>query len=75
MVATDTGSRRLRAGLPADWRAGDKTGGTHGVANDIAVAWPPGRAPMLITAYYAEFSGTDEQRDAVLADVARIAVR
>jgi len=44
-----TGLQRLRAGLPADWRAGDKTGtGPRGAVNDAAIAWPAGRAPILI---------------------------
>ncbi|WP_436771303.1 class A beta-lactamase [Yinghuangia sp. YIM S09857] len=41
-----TGDRRIRAGLPAGWRAADKTGtGNYGRANDIAVAWPPDAGP------------------------------
>ena len=26
LIATKTGAKRLRAGLPKDWRVGDKTG-------------------------------------------------
>ncbi|MEU8797961.1 class A beta-lactamase [Spirillospora sp. NPDC048819] len=51
MKASETGADRIRAGLPAGWTAGDKTGtgGTYGTANDIAVAWPPsGGAPLVI---------------------------
>lgn len=56
MVETDTGRRRLRAGLPPDWLAGDKTGTALAPAmkdkiNDVAVAWPPGRAPCVIACY------------------------
>ncbi|MDT3398881.1 class A beta-lactamase [Streptomyces sp. B1866] len=44
-----TGGRRLRAGLPAGWTVGDKTGtGAHGTTNDAAVAWPPGRGPIVM---------------------------
>lgn len=50
-----TGLARLRAGLPPDWIAGDKTGtGVNGAANDVAIAWPPGRAPILIASYLSE---------------------
>src|SRR5580704_6512831 len=44
MEANVTGLERLRAALPADWRAADKTGanGQH-TSNDIAVLWPPGK--------------------------------
>jgi len=49
LVRSRTGLQRIRAGLPADWRAGDKTGtGQRGAVNDVAIAWPPGRAPVLI---------------------------
>ncbi|MER7180488.1 class A beta-lactamase [Streptomyces hyaluromycini] len=49
LLANTTGGERIRAGLPADWRVGDKTGtGGHGTANDVAVARPPGRAPVVV---------------------------
>lgn len=73
LLANTTGDQRLRAGMPADWRVGDKTGTSgNGVVNDVAIAWPPGRGPLLVTAYYAEADATPEQRNAVLADVGRI---
>ena len=73
LVANTTGGPRLRAGVPADWRVGDKTGtGAHGVTNDVAILWPPGRGPLLVTAYYAESDASQDQRNAVLADVGRI---
>ena len=74
LVGNRTGDARLRAGLPADWRVGEKTGsGGHASHNDVGIAWPPGRAPLLVAAYYAEAEGTTpEERDAVLADVGRI---
>ncbi|HEX7719372.1 MAG TPA: class A beta-lactamase, partial [Woeseiaceae bacterium] len=50
-----TGLARLRAGLPPDWVVGDKTGtGVNGAANDVAIAWPPGRAPILIASYLSD---------------------
>ncbi len=81
MTATQTGARRLRAGLPAGWRAGNKTGtgrapGTTNKCNDIAVVFPPGKAPIIITAYYDSGVYRDQIEDwqqAVLADVGRIA--
>ena len=71
LLASKTGARRLRAGLPADWRVGDKTGsGNNGTANDVAIALPPGRAPILIAAYYT----ADDARNTVIADAGRLAV-
>jgi beta-lactamase class A len=73
LVANRTGDRRLRAGLPADWRVGDKTGTSgNGIANDVGIAWPPERGPLLVTAYYDGRGATPGQRDAVIADVGRI---
>jgi len=49
LLGNKTGDTRLRAGLPAEWRVGDKTGsGEHGTTNDVGVAWPPGSAPLLV---------------------------
>jgi beta-lactamase class A len=74
MVATTTGDARLRAGFPHGWRVGDKTGtSNNGVANDVAIAWPPGRATLLVAAYYAEADTDGDTRNAVLAEVGRIA--
>lgn len=81
MIDTKTGFKRLRAGLPADWRVGDKTGtgratGTTNKCNDVAIAWPPGRPPIIISAYYdsGEFTPRIEDRhQAVLAEVGRMA--
>jgi len=69
-----TGTDRLRAGLPAGWSAGDKTGsGAQGECNDIALLFPPGRPPLLVTAYYAAPAIDSHRRSAVLAEVGRIA--
>ncbi len=72
MIAGKTGGAMLRAGLPADWRVGDKTGrsGT-GWVNDVAIAWPPGRAPILIAAYLHAPSLSADAANAIHADVAR----
>ncbi len=52
LVASTTGSARLRAGLPDQWRVGDKTGtGSNGAVNNVAVTWPPGRQPLIIAVY------------------------
>ncbi len=62
MAASPTGRERLRAGLPANWRAGDKTGTSgEGYFNDIAVLWPPNRAAILV-ACYLDAPGLDPKR-------------
>lgn len=70
-----TGLNRLRANIPEAWNPGDKTGTGHdGPTNDVAVAWPPGRAPLVLSAYYDRAGHTMEENSAVLAEVARVVV-
>ena len=86
MEATKTGSKRIRAGLPADWRSGDKTGTgmapKHGPDryNDIAIAWPTEGlnkgAPIIVTGYYESPVKSETMREedqAVLADLGKVA--
>ena len=51
MIGSTRGLERLRAGLPPDWRAGNKPGTGNGAHNDVAFAVPPGRAPIFIACY------------------------
>lgn len=76
LVANRTGDQRLRAGLPAAWRIGDKTGSDgKSVTNDIAIAWPKDRRPLLIAAFVNGAPGDDDARNAAAAEVGRILVR
>jgi beta-lactamase class A len=68
-----TGDRKLRALLPAGWRVGDKTGGgNHGSNNDIGIFWPPGRAPILVTAYLTQTQAELPVRDRAIAEVGQL---
>lgn len=70
---TSTGLNRLRAGLPRNWTAGDKTGtGVNGAANDVAIVWPPNRTPILIASYLSESTASPEALDAAHADIAGV---
>ncbi|WP_376711965.1 class A beta-lactamase [Bradyrhizobium hereditatis] len=74
LIANKTGGTRLRAGLAKDWRVGDKTGtGARGTNNDVAVIWPPNKAPVIITAYLTGATVSAAQQNATLASVARAA--
>jgi beta-lactamase class A len=83
MQDTRTGPNRLRAGLPAEWRSGNKTGtgrteGTTNRCNDVAITFPPGRPPVIIAGYFdsGEYIAQVERRhEAVLAVVGRIAAQ
>jgi len=73
LLGCKTGAHRIAAGLPAGWRIGDKTGtGAKAETNDIAIIWPPQRAPILVAAYYEGGGEPPAARDAVLADVGRL---
>lgn len=74
LIANQTGANRLRAGLPTRWIVGDKTGtGDHGTSNDIAVIWPPNRAPVVVAVFLTGSAQQGTQRDEVVADVGRLA--
>lgn len=75
MKASQTGMRMIRAGLPAGWSAGDKTGrsGT-GTTNDIAILRPPAGGPIFIAIYLVGGGDSTEARDAVVAEATKIAL-
>lgn len=69
-----TGTDKLRAGVPADWTVGEKTGsGSQNESNDVGILIPPNRPPLLVTGYYAGSNVDAATRSAVLAEVGRIA--
>ncbi|CAN5751556.1 class A beta-lactamase [soil metagenome] len=74
MVASKTGTAKLRAGLPGSWRVGDKTGlGQNGANNDVAIAWPKeGAAPIVIASYLSEGKAEPAARDAAHAEIGRV---
>jgi beta-lactamase class A len=73
MVESPRGLARLRAGLPIDWRGGDKAGnGSNGAANDLCIAWPPGRAAILVASYTTQGDAPTDVRDAVHVEVGRL---
>jgi beta-lactamase class A len=39
----------------------------------VAVIWPPGRAPIIVTAYYVEANASADERNAVIAEIGRLA--
>jgi len=71
MIGNTTGDTGLRAGLPTDWQVGDKTGNGSGAHNDLAIAAPPGRRPILISAFTMGCGAPDDDKG-TLADLGRI---
>nr|WP_312295998.1 class A beta-lactamase [Brevundimonas diminuta] len=77
LVDTPTGQGRIKAGVPAGWTVAHKTGtGGYGPVNDIGLILPPNAAPIAIAIYFhATKDSTDAQREAVIADATRQALK
>jgi len=70
-----TGGESIRAGVPAGWIVGDKTGsGRYGTGNDIAVIWPPDGKPIVLAVYFTQAAKDAPARKDVLASAARICI-
>ncbi|WP_200882102.1 class A beta-lactamase [Nocardia brasiliensis] len=69
--ATGAGAVRVRAGVPQGWKVADKTGtGEYGTLNDIAIAWPPDRAPLVLSLMSSKATADAEYDQALLAEAA-----
>lgn len=52
MKSNTTGSHRIRSGIAPGWIVADKTGaGAYGIANDIAIVWPPHCKPIVLAVF------------------------
>ncbi|MGW2625138.1 class A beta-lactamase [Micromonospora taraxaci] len=70
-----TGAALVRAGVPAGWVVGDKTGtGGYGTRNDIAVIWPPDRAPIVLAVLSSRDTKDATPDDALIAEATRVVV-
>ncbi|MBO3674468.1 class A beta-lactamase [Streptomyces sp. NEAU-YJ-81] len=75
LVANTTGDARIRAGVPADWTVGDKTGtGRYGTTNDVGIAWPPNRAPIALAVLSTRQQQDAEAVDPLIAKATALAV-
>ncbi|MEE4206375.1 MAG: class A beta-lactamase, partial [Erythrobacter sp.] len=80
MIDTPTGARRVRAGLPEGWVAGDKTGtsiwpGMGSLYVDIGFVEPPEHPPITFATYYRAretHDGMDPASEAALASVGEV---
>ncbi|WP_340683235.1 class A beta-lactamase [Amycolatopsis coloradensis] len=67
-----TGAQRIRAGLPSGWTVADKTGtGDYGTLNDIAVVWPPDRAPLVVAIMSSKATKDAPYDQALLSEAAK----
>ncbi|MFJ8666433.1 class A beta-lactamase [Streptomyces sp. NPDC093600] len=70
-----TGDHTIRAGTPAGWQVGDKTGsGGYGTRNDIAVLWRPGAAPITLAVLSRRDTKDAERVDALIARATEVAL-
>lgn len=73
LVDNKTGGEMIRAGLPNEWKIGDKTGrGANGATSDIAIIRPPGKPPILLAIYFVGSNASLKIRQAAIADVAKV---
>lgn len=75
MRANTTGAALIRAGAPAGWAVADKTGtGSYATRNDIAVVWPPGRAPIVLVVMSSRQAQNADHDDRLIAQAAKLAL-
>lgn len=74
LLATRTGPHRLRAGLPARWALGHKTGTCGNAVNDVAF-FRTARGNEYALAVYLDRPADTGQGESAIAEVARLAAR
>ncbi|OMI39350.1 class A beta-lactamase [Streptomyces sparsogenes] len=69
-----TGDTVIRAGVPKGWVVGDKTGtgSYYGARNDIAVVWPPHKAPIVMAILSHRTAKDAEPDDRLIAKAASV---
>ncbi|MEV0645390.1 class A beta-lactamase [Phytomonospora sp. NPDC050363] len=69
-----TGANLIAAGVPEGWAVGDKSGGGgfYGTRNDIAVVWPPNRAPIVMAILTGRQERDADYDEALLAQAAAV---
>jgi beta-lactamase class A len=73
LLQAQTGKQKLQRDLPKSWRTGDKTGsGDFNTSNDVAIMWPPDRAPIIVAAYFTRSNASESVRDGALPAVGRV---
>ena len=73
MLGNTTGANKLRAGFNPGWMIGDKTGScANGASNDVAIVFPKELAPFTIAVFYTGSGASNDEKNAVIAEVAGI---
>ncbi|WHZ02884.1 class A beta-lactamase [Neobacillus sp. YX16] len=75
MRGNTTGDALIRAGAPTGWEVDDKSGaGSYGTRNDIAIVWPPNRAPIVIAVLSSRSTQNAAYDNALVAEAAKVAL-
>lgn len=74
MIESETGLKRIRAGLPQGWIAGDKTGSCGNAYNDVAFVETPGGGKYVIAIYLDRPAVKGDAASAIIAEATRITV-
>jgi beta-lactamase class A len=75
LIGNTTGGPYIRAGVPAGWKVGDKTGsGGYGTRNDIAVVWPPTGSPLIIAIQSDRGVPDAPSADALIAEATKAVI-
>jgi beta-lactamase class A len=76
LVANTTGDAAVRAGVPAGWVVGDRTGtGARGERNDVGIVLPPDRAPLVLAVLTDPDDPGSRTGDATIAEATAIVTR
>ncbi|GGK55651.1 hypothetical protein GCM10011322_47850 [Salinarimonas ramus] len=68
LLDNEVGGPLLRAGVPGDWRVGDRTGaGGYGTRGAVAILWPPNRRPFVSAIYVTQTDASMDMRSAAIA--------
>lgn len=73
LLTNTTSGNRFRAGLPKDWTVADKTGtGGYGTTNDVGIAWPTGRGPIVMAVLSTKHDAAAPTDEPLVADTAAL---
>jgi beta-lactamase class A len=74
MIGNTTGETRIRAGVPAGWKVGDKTGaGGYGTTNDVGIIWPSEKSkPIILSIYFTKTQKNSSSPHEVIAEATKL---
>ncbi|MFC7372582.1 class A beta-lactamase [Fictibacillus iocasae] len=73
LLGNKTGDTLVRAGTPKGWTVGDKSGAaSYGTRNDIAIVWPPNRAPIIMAILSRHDTADAKYEDELIAQAAKV---